>query len=119
MSIHCDLLLRWTTTPAQLTALGAALWRWHNRAAGAGIYQCLDNQALADLIAGRFPAPGQTPRHADQGIHFRFQDVASQDRQATIESLRQDLPAGGIEDLVVDETSWHTPIPVSQRHFQP
>lgn len=56
MAIACDVLLRWSATPDQLTALGTAWWRWCNRSAGdAGIYQYLDNQALADLIAGKLP----------------------------------------------------------------
>ena len=51
MSIKCDLILQWSATPEQLTALGAAMWRWCNRAAGnTGIYQYLDNQVLADLL---------------------------------------------------------------------
>ncbi len=45
MSIKCDVFLQWTATPDQLTALGAALWRWCIRAAAdTGIYQYLDNQ---------------------------------------------------------------------------
>ena len=60
MSIHCDVILQWDASPQQLTAVGAALWRWCNRAPEAsGIYQCLDNQILADLIAGKLPPPGQ------------------------------------------------------------
>ena len=38
------------------------MWRWCIRAAGdTGIYPYLDNQALADLIAGKFPGFGATP----------------------------------------------------------
>ena len=45
-------ILPWAATPEQLTAVGAALWRWCTRAAqDSGIYKFLDNQALADLIA--------------------------------------------------------------------
>jgi hypothetical protein len=104
MSINCDLILHWSATPGQLTALGAALWRWCNRAAGnTGIYQCLDNQALADLIAGRLPVSSQTER---RGVHLWLRDAVSDDRQATIESLRRGVPAKGIEDIFVDGASW-------------
>jgi hypothetical protein len=109
MSIDCDVILQWSATPAQLTSLGTALWRWCNRAAGdTGIYQYLDNQALADLIAGQFPAPSLTPRPAERpSAHFRVRDKAFSDRQATIDSLRRDIPAQGVEDIVVDGTSWN------------
>jgi hypothetical protein len=50
------------------------LWRWCNRTAGpAGIYEYLDNQALADLIAGKFPDSSQTAWRADQrGVLFEY-----------------------------------------------
>jgi hypothetical protein len=109
MSVACDVIVQWNATPEQLAALGSALWRWCDRTAGnTGIYQYLDNQALADLIAGRLPVSSQPPLSADRrGVHFRVRDEASQDRQATIEGLRRELPAGGIEDVVVDGTSWN------------
>ena len=109
MSINCDIILQWSATPEQLTALGAALWRWCIRAAGnTGIYQYLDNQALADLIAGKFPSSsGQTPRQPERrGVHVRVRDEASSDRRATLDSLRRELPAQGVEDIVVDGKSW-------------
>ncbi len=109
MSTTCDVILPWGATPEQLTALGAALWRWCNRAGGnAGIYQSLDNQALADLIAGRLQASSRTPRRAEgRGVSFRVRDEASPDRQATLDSLRREIPAAGVEDIVVDGTSWN------------
>jgi hypothetical protein len=109
MSMNCDIILQWSATPKQLSALGAALWRWCSRAAGAaGIYQHLDNQALADLIAGKLPASSQTPwRGERRGVHFWFQGEASHDRQATIGSLRRDIPAEGVEDIVIDGKSWN------------
>jgi hypothetical protein len=107
MSIHCDVILKWSATPEQLTAVGAALWRCCNRAAGArGIYRYLDNQALADLIAGKLPASSQTPRQAERrGVLFRFRDEASHSRQAAIDNLRREIPAKGIEDIMVDGQS--------------
>jgi hypothetical protein len=108
MSITCDVILQWGATPEQLRVLGTALWRWCNRAAGdTGMYQFLDNQALADLIAGRLPARGQTPRQVDgRGVWLRVRDEASPGRQATVASLRRDIPPEGVEDIMVDGTSW-------------
>jgi hypothetical protein len=108
MSINCDVILQWNATPEQLTALGAALWRWCNGPAGAaGIYQYLDDQALADLIAGKLPRPSRTSRQPERrGVYLRLRDEASQDRQAAIDSLRREIPAGGVEDILVDGKSW-------------
>ncbi len=108
MSMNCNIILKWSATPEQLTALGAALWRWCSRAAGAtGIYQYLDDQALADLIAGKLPASSQTPWRADRrGVHFWVQAEAYHDRQATIASLRREIPGEGVEDVVIDGKSW-------------
>jgi hypothetical protein len=98
MSVNCDVILRWGATPEQLTALGAALWRWCSRAAGGtGIYQRLDDQALADLIAGKLPASGGPER---RGVRVRVRDHVSRDRQAAIDSLRRELPPGAVEDIV-------------------
>jgi hypothetical protein len=109
MSIKCDVIVQWTATPDQLTALGAALWPWCIRAAGVtGIYQFLDNQALADLIAGKLPMSSQPSWPDDgRGVHLQVRDEVSQDRQATIDSLRRSIPAKGVEDIVVDGTSWN------------
>ncbi len=108
MSIACDVILSWSATPQQLSAVGGALWRWCNRTAGdTGIYQFLDNQPLADLIAGRSPELVQTPRQPKcQRVHLMVRDVAYHDRQATIASLRRAMPTGGITDIVVDGKSW-------------
>jgi hypothetical protein len=108
MSVNCDVILQWSATPDQLTAVGTALWRWCNRAAGdAGIYQYLDNQALADLIAGKHPGSSQTQWQAERrGVRFSVGDEASHDRLASIESLRREIPVNGVEDILVDGTSW-------------
>lgn len=102
MSITCDVIVNWDATPEQLAVLGSALWRWGNRTAGnTGTYERLDNQALADLIAGKLPVSSQPLLESDRrGVHVRVQDEASQDLQATLDGLRRDLPAGGIEDVV-------------------
>lgn len=109
MPVNCEVILRWDATPEQLAAVGSALWRWCNRTAGAaGIYQYLDNQALADLIAGQLPETSQTPWQADQrGVGFRVRDETSLDRQATIDSLRREIPPEGVQDVVVDGQSWN------------
>ncbi len=108
MSVNCDVIVNWDATPAQLAALGSALWRWCNRTAGnTCIYQYLDDQGLADLIAGKLPVSSQPPLDANRrGVHVQIRDEASQDRQATLDSLRRELPAEGIEDVIVDGTSW-------------
>jgi len=106
MSVTCDVTVLWGATPEQLTALGGALWRWCVGAAGdASIYQYLDNQPLADLIAGTFPRSGQVER---RGTRFRLRDVPSSGRQATIDSLRRAVPVEGVEDIVVDGISWNS-----------
>jgi len=105
MTIDCEMTIRETATPEQLTCLGAALWQWCYRASGGtGIYQYLDNQALADLVTGKFPASIGTD---DLGGRVRFQDVASQDRLITIDRLRRELPVEGIADITVDGHSWN------------
>jgi hypothetical protein len=109
MSMNCEIILHWSATPEQLTTLGAALWRWCNRVAEkTGIYQYLDNQALADLIAGKLPVSSQLPGQAERrGVHCWVRDEASNDRQATIDSLRRALSGNGIADIVVEGKSWN------------
>jgi hypothetical protein len=108
MSMKCDIFLKWSATPAQLRAVGDAFWLWCNRAEGnTGIYKRLDNQALADLIAGRFPTSLQAPWPIERrGVRVRVWDEAAHDPHATLDSLRRTIPSEGIEDLVVDDVSW-------------
>jgi hypothetical protein len=104
MSINCDVILKWSATPEQLTALGTALWRWCGLVTrDKAIYQFLDNQALADLIAGTFPASAQTER---RGLHLWVRDETSPNRRTAIESLRRELPSEGVEDVLIDGMSW-------------
>ncbi len=109
MSIPCDVIIGWNATPQQLATLGDDLWRWCSRSVGkAEMYQYLDSQALADLVAGRLPVSSQPPLHTDgQGVHFRVRDGVSPDRRATLEGLRGYLRSGAIQDILVDGTSWH------------
>ena len=108
MAIPCDVILRWGATPEQLAALGAALWRWSLRTAGeTDIYRQLDNQPLADLIAGRFPARDLAASITQAGgLSFRIRDEASHDRQGTIDQLRREVPPQGIKDIMVAGKSW-------------
>src|SRR5437588_521403 len=111
MSVTCEVILRWNVTPAQLAAVGQALWGWCSRTAGdRDMYQYLDSQPLADLIAGQFPQPGLLAQKYEQRrFHFCVRDEASLDRQATIDSLRLEMPADGLEDILVEGASWNLP----------
>jgi hypothetical protein len=111
MSISCDLIVDRKATSAQLTALGSALWAWcSGTLPRPGIYQCLDSQVLADLIAGKLPTTGQSPAQSEQkadGIHFRIHDEESPDRQAAVAALRRDIPSEGLIDILVAGLSWN------------
>src|SRR5690348_7099802 len=110
MSVTCDVIIKWSATPVQLAALGDSLWRWCNRTAGTtGVYQYLDNQPLADLMAGTLPITEEPPLASDQrGVHFRVRDRASRNCLAALEFLRQELPTEGIEEVLVDGVSWNS-----------
>jgi hypothetical protein len=110
MSTECDVILKWDATPQQLSAIGAALWRWCNDVPGdGGVSPHLNNQALADLIAGRLPESGPWPSPGEgRRVHFLFRDAAFRDRRAAIDSLRRELPAGGVAGVLVDGTGWDT-----------
>jgi hypothetical protein len=114
MAAYCEVIVDDGATPEQRSTLGAALWRWCVRTAGdAGIYRYLDDQPLADLIAGRAPASSRVPgRHERRGVHLRVRDDVSPDRQATIDGLRREMPAEGVVDIIVDGVSWN---PVESR----
>ena len=111
MPINVEIIVDRSATPTQLRALGSALWDWCNRTKkGSGVYQYLDSQVLADLIAGHLPTTGQTPQQfgdeAD-GIHFKFRDDESRDRQEAVAGLRRDLPTRGVLDIMVADVSWN------------
>jgi hypothetical protein len=108
MSLNCEFVLRWDATPEQHRALGVALWAWCTRAAGdTGIYQYLDNQPLADLLAGRLPATGSRARNAGPPqVEFSVRGEPARDREAILESLRRALPGEGVADVRVDGRSW-------------
>lgn len=105
MTITCDIIIKWKATPVQLADLGNALWRWCNSTRGQiGIYQLLNNQALADLIAGKHPILDERTR----GVHFRVRDCASSNCRSANEALRHELPAEAIADVLIDGISWNT-----------
>ena len=107
MSINCTVFLRWDSTPAQQRALGAALWHWCNGASGnAGMYPFLDNQALADLLAGRLPASGATGWDAGLPyVQFTVPGDPACDGAATLENLRRAIPGDGVAEVCVDGIS--------------
>ena len=102
------------TTPGA----GAALWAWCRRnAGGAGICQYLDNQPLADLLAGRWPHA--EPLVGEAGlprVSVRVPGETAHDRDALLESLRRTLPDEGIADLRINGRSSH-PETVSEGSF--
>jgi hypothetical protein len=104
MSINCTVILRWDSTLAQQRALGAALWHWCNGASGnGGMYAYLDNQALADLLAGRLPASESAAW--DSGlprVSFSVPGNPARDGAATLESLRQAILDEGVAEVCVD-----------------
>jgi hypothetical protein len=108
MAIDCAITLRWDLRPDQLRALGSALWTWCLHAAGGGsIYQYLDNQALADLVDGRFPSSeGKVGNARLPYIFFTVPEDPARDRYATCESLRLAFSSEGIADLRIGGTSW-------------
>ncbi len=119
MPINCDVIVRANATAEQLSELGSALWRWYSRVAGeSGIYPYLDNQVMADLIAGKQPSSGQTPSQSEQrsdGVHFHMSDTGSHDRRQTIDRLRCEIPSSGVKDVLVDGTSWNLIEPSQHR----
>jgi hypothetical protein len=84
------------------------LWTWCSNAAGGGsIYQYLDNQALADLVDGRFPSSvGSVGNARLPYIFFTVPDDPARDRDATCESLRRAISNEGIADLRIGGVSW-------------
>lgn len=109
MSINCAISLRWDSTPEQQRALGAALWRWCHRAVrSVGMYPYLDNQALADLLAGRLPASGATGWDAGRpSVQFTVPGDPAREGEATRESLQRVLPSAGVAEIRVDGMSGH------------
>lgn len=111
MSINCDVFIRDRSTPEELKTLGNALWRWYSRSSGDEILcQSVDNQALADLLAGRVPSTRRSAHHVGQPyVSFRLRAATYADCAATFASLRSEVPAAQVSDIVVDGKSWTLP----------
>jgi hypothetical protein len=107
MSVNCQVILRWDATSEQHRALGAALWDWCSRKAGdAGIYRYLDDQPLADLLAGHLPARDPMARSTDlPQVSFSVRGEPARDREGILDSLRRSLPSAGVADVRVDGMS--------------
>ncbi len=66
------------------------------------MYPYLDNQALADLLAGRLPASGTTGRDAGLPfVQFTVPGDPARDGEATRESLRREIPGEGVAEIRV------------------
>lgn len=107
MSIRCDVILKPDASPAEVAAVAAGLWHWCATTAGsAGMYRHINDQVFADLLQGKLPP--LAPSEATGGWAHRFQvrDRTSSDRRATILGLRREVPAGGVEDILVGGASW-------------
>jgi hypothetical protein len=109
MPINVEIIVDQSATPKQLRAQGSALWGWCSRTnKNAGLYQYLDSQVLADLIAGQLPSTGQTPQQFEyeaDGIHLNFRDDESQDRPQAVASWRRNLPTRGVLNIMVTDVS--------------
>ena len=111
MSIQCDIVLQWSATPAQLTALGVLLWNWCMPHGGRLWRLPVPGQRCAGRpdrrqAARARPSPSRT---GPPGIHLSVGDRRFVDRQAVIDFLRHELPAVGVERVAVDGTSWRLP----------
>jgi hypothetical protein len=117
MLTDCDVILRWDARPEQLRALGTALWGWCNGVSGSGgVSRQLDNQALADMIAGRLPASRPMPGLGElRRVRFRIQEESFQGRQAAIDGLRRAMPAAAVEDVLLNGASWDAVGPGTSR----
>jgi hypothetical protein len=109
MALSCEVLMKKSATPEQLSALGAALWGWCNQGAGgSAVFQYVNNQVLADLMAGKFPVSNHWSREASPlSLRFNVRGNTSRDFRPTVNSLRRDLPVLAIEDIVIDGVSWN------------
>src|SRR5262249_36776036 len=129
--VPCWVIPRRDGNRPQRQALGDALGRWSNRESGpTGLLHHMDNLALLDLLAEESPQAlvlqmlgkateadpwgekVKTPQGADSDvpeertIFFAVRGGPSFDRCRVIASLRQDIPAELVEDILIDGQSW-------------
>jgi hypothetical protein len=109
MSVDCEVILRWDAPPAQQRSLGHALWNWCTRSAGSNeLYQYLDNQALADLMAGQLPASSDMPADDHRPyVFFTMPGDVARDRDAILDHLRLTVSNDGIADVRIGGVSWN------------
>jgi hypothetical protein len=129
--IACWVLPRRDGTAAERQVLGDALGRWSKRESGEnGILHHMDNLALLDLLAEESPQAfvlqmlGKTgepdpwgekvvpalgaepPAPEERTVFFAVRGGSSYDRRRVIASLRQDIAADLVEDILIDNQSW-------------
>ena len=111
MSIQCDIVLQWSATPAQLTALGSRSVELVHVPHGGRLWRlpvpgqrCAGRPDRRQAARAR-PSPWRT---GPPGIHLSVGDRRFVDRQAVIDFLRHELPAVGVERVAVDGTSSET-----------
>lgn len=70
------------------------------------MYPYLDNQALADLLAGRLPASGAMGWGAGLPyVQFTVPGDPAREGEATLESLRRGIPGEGVAEIRVQGSS--------------
>lgn len=130
--VPCEVVPRRGATSDELKALGLALADWSEGELRAGGLLCsIDNIVLAELLGGddpsdfvfavlygddgadpltitRLPPAHSDPAEAAQRLivfcSFRRPDYS---RSRAIESLRDAVPAGLVEDVLIDGRSWN------------
>ena len=129
--VGCWVIPRWDATPEQRQVLGEALGRWSKRESDPnGLLHHMDHLALLDLLAVESPqacvlqmlgkageadpwresaAPGEEADKTipeERTVFFAVRGGSSYDRWRVIASLRQDIPAELVEDILIDGQSW-------------
>jgi hypothetical protein len=109
MSIVCKILLRRDATPRELRELGDALHRWYARESrehGMALYT--NGEDTEALRAGKLPvllsSGGKARRR--RTISLAVRAGKTYNRQATIESFRQDIRGELVADVLIDGKSW-------------
>jgi hypothetical protein len=132
-TLECEIIPRQDGTSADLKALGQALDKWVE---GHAVPSVTTVYALEDLRAGELPRPLLTAfegyldahreRHQQPALtgaervdrhrqllhklgelaHRRTVFVRVQDAESALRSLRESLPAGLVEDVLIDGHSW-------------
>jgi hypothetical protein len=111
MSIRCVIFPRRDATPRQRRELGAALHRWYARESrehGMALYT--NQQGINALLAGSWPPAeprkGKAKSKRRPPVLLDVRGGKHYNRQATIESLRKDIPASLVDDVLIDGRSW-------------